>query len=94
MKKFLARGIGEIELTDERYKHIIERHPEVKPHLRFLVETLADPEVIRKSRYDPDTLLFYRPVRKNLYMVAVIHVKRRFVLTIYLTDHITYAITP
>lgn len=90
MKKFFAHDIGEVTLTDERYRHIIERHPEIKTHLRFLTETLADPETVRKSQYDPDVLLFYRRVPRELYFVVVIKVTRHFILTAYLTDHIAH----
>ena len=39
-----------MELTEERAGHIAERHPELLPeHLNKLVETLAQPEEIRRS---------------------------------------------
>ncbi len=90
MKMFLARGIGEVALTDERHRHITERHPETKPYLRFLAKTLANPETIRQSRYDPAVLLFYRRVPRNSCLVAVIQTTQRFILTVYLTDYIVH----
>jgi hypothetical protein len=41
---------GNVELTDERKLHIAERHPELLPeHLEWIVETLANPDQVRKS---------------------------------------------
>ena len=41
---------GEVELTDERERHIAERHPDLLPeHQSWIAETLAQPDHIRRS---------------------------------------------
>lgn len=41
---------GEVELSEDREKHIGERHPELLPTLRSLIaETLANPDEVRRS---------------------------------------------
>ena len=41
---------GEVELAEERERHITERHPDHLPdHREQLVETLADPDEVRGS---------------------------------------------
>ena len=43
---------GEVELTEERERHIAERHPELLPeHRERIAETLADPEVSPEMIY-------------------------------------------
>ena len=41
-----------IRLPAERWQHIIDRHP-------YMVETLLDPDTIRKSNSEPDTVRIY-----------------------------------
>lgn len=41
---------GEVELTEERERHIAERHPDSLPqHRDRIAETLAAPDQVRKS---------------------------------------------
>jgi len=43
----------EVELTDEREQHIIDRHPGTLPdYEEQLAQTLADPDLIRSSDRD------------------------------------------
>lgn len=91
MAYFHVRGIGRVELTEERRNHILERHPEAKRHLHRFANALADPETIRPSRHDPETLIAYRKISKERYLAIVIKINRRkFILTVYLTDRISH----
>lgn len=91
MAYFSARGIGSVELTDERKSHILKRHPEVKRHLHRLARTLADPETVRRSRHDPEALIFYQKASKEYYLAVVVKINRRkYILTAYLTDRIAH----
>ncbi|HVA80412.1 MAG TPA: hypothetical protein VNF29_05765 [Candidatus Binataceae bacterium] len=41
---------GEVEWTDERERHIAERHPDLLPeHRNRIARTLADPDEVRRS---------------------------------------------
>jgi len=41
---------GEVELTEERERHIAERHPDLLPeHPERVAETLAHPDQVRRS---------------------------------------------
>ena len=52
---------GEVELTDERERHIAENHPDLLPQFRFLIsQTLADPDQVRRSRRFANARLFSR----------------------------------
>lgn len=49
----------QVELTEERYQHILQTHPGTLPdYLTQLTKTLADPDLIRTSDRDPNALLF------------------------------------
>ena len=52
---------GEVELTEERERHIAERHPDLLPeHRARLAETLRDPDQVRKSIRFGSAKLFSR----------------------------------
>ena len=72
VSKFTKRVI----LSETKYKHICEKHPEVRGELERMKETLVSPQTIRRSAYDEKVWLFYRffrktPVSAKYLMVAV-----------------------
>ena len=82
-----------IRLTDERLAHIKE-HPEMTLHAEKINETLADPEVVIRSKSDDEAILYYRhyaglPIGDK-YMCIVVKFKQAdvFVITAYFTDSI------
>ena len=67
---------GEVELTDERERHIAERHPDLLPeHRPRIAETLAQPDQIRRSARFCSARLFsrwYSEVRQGKHVVVVV----------------------
>ena len=67
---------GEVELTEERERHIAERHPDLLPeHRERIAETLADPDQVRKSVRFGSAKLFsrwYTDLREGKNVVVVI----------------------
>jgi hypothetical protein len=52
---------GEVELSDERERHIAERHPDLLPeHRHRIAPTLAGPDQIRRSQRFGSAKLFSR----------------------------------
>lgn len=52
---------GEVELSEERERHIMERHPELLPKYRqHIAQTLADPDEVRRSARLANARLFSR----------------------------------
>jgi len=52
---------GHVELTEEREAHIAEHHPDLLPsHKRRIIETLADPDQVRRSSRVGNARLFSR----------------------------------
>ena len=60
MRRFVDEAGNEVRLTDERLRHILQRHPEMARQLRRIRETLAEPDLIAPSSTDPDVRLYYR----------------------------------
>ncbi len=51
----------EVECTEERERHIARRHPDLLPqHRDRLAETLADPDLVRRSKRLASARLFSR----------------------------------
>ncbi len=51
----------DVQWTEERQRHIAARHPELLPaHRERVVQTIADPDEIRRDREYPNTRLFFR----------------------------------
>jgi hypothetical protein len=66
----------EVELTEERERHIAERHPDLLPEYRErIAETLADPDQVRKSARFGSAKLFsrwYTDLREGKHVVVVV----------------------
>jgi hypothetical protein len=86
-----------IELTEERYQHILKTHPGTLPdYLPQLADTLKDPDLIRSSDRDPNALLFskwFETIRGGRYLVIVvinpIQPERPWIITTYTARKIT-----
>jgi len=67
---------GEVELTEERERHITERHPDLLPeHRERIAKTLAEPDQVRRSARFGSARLFsrwYTDVRRGKHVVVVV----------------------
>jgi hypothetical protein len=86
-----------IELTDERWQHIIKEHPEVKPYKERIIEVLLKPDYVKRSTRDSEVLLYYKfygDIFLGKPMLVVVKKGlRSFVLTCYITDVIKKGVT-
>jgi len=85
---------GEVELTEERERHIAERHPDLLPeHRERVAETLAAPDQVRRSVRFGSAKLFsrwYTDVQRSKHVVVVVvselrATERHWIITAYLT---------
>lgn len=85
---------GEVELTEERERHIAERHPDLLPeHRERLAETVGDPDQVRRSSRFGSARLFsrwYTDVQRGAYVVVVVvserdPTERHWIITAYRT---------
>ena len=81
-------------LTDERLRHMEVNHPEMFGQLEKIESTLLQPDIIVRSRTDPEVELFYKyypntPVTEK-YLCVVVTTSNRdsFIVTSYFTDTI------
>lgn len=82
-----------IRLTDERWGHITDRHPELLGQRRKVLETVRHPkEVLRGDFGEELAIRFYRttPVTSKHLMVAYrqVSVAERFIITAYFTNRV------
>ena len=67
---------GDVELSEERERHIGERHPDLLPeHRERLATTLAEPDEVRRSARFGEARLFsrwYDDVRQGKHVVVVV----------------------
>jgi hypothetical protein len=58
--EFIDKFNRRIKLTEESWNHIVKMHPELKEMLKELVGALEDPELIKRSLYNENVVLFYK----------------------------------
>jgi hypothetical protein len=84
---------GEVELTDERERHIAERHPDLLPeHRDRIAQTLAKPDQVRRSLRFGSARSFsrwYPDVRQGKHVVVVVvsdldPTERHWIITAYI----------
>ncbi len=78
-------------LSDERWNHIIDTHPEIKKLIKELEGALIDPELIKRSVYNENVVLFYRHYKhiyEGKYMCVVVRLDEKLIVTAYITDRI------
>jgi hypothetical protein len=89
---------SEVELTEERERHIIERHPDLPTRYQELIaDTLSDPDEVRCDTRFENTLLFsrwYPILRKGRYMVVAVVTdtfpqERNWIVTAYIARKVT-----
>jgi hypothetical protein len=82
----------EIDLSDEVYRVILDKHPESKQFISRISQTLAVPDQVRKSVTDSRVRLYYRfyddVLNGKFVTVVVKRADRSFISTIYATDKI------
>ena len=83
-----------VRINDERWSHIIDRHPEMQGQLSKIEETLLFPDEVVESKSDNSVELYFRkyyhsPVGEK-YLCVLVKVKEddAFMLTAYFTETI------
>lgn len=94
MKWFKDVYDRQVRLTNERQEHIEADHPEMPGQIDKIQNTLLNPDMIVRSRIDPEVELFYRyydttPVTdKYLCVVVKESTDDFFTITAYFTDSV------
>ncbi len=80
-----------IYLTDERWKHINQEHPEVAPYLEEIKDTLKYPMKINKYELAENVRYYYRYFKeKTKYLLVIVKYLNNhgFVITAYFVRNI------
>ena len=80
-----------IKLSDKQWIHIIKEHPEVQPYKNRLSDVLSRPHLVKRSKRDKDTFLYYRyykDIYKGKYLLVIERTRDRLLLTCYITDRV------
>jgi hypothetical protein len=89
---------GEVEFSQERERHIAERHPDLLPeHGDLIALTLAKPDQVRRSARFGSARLFsrwYNELRGGKHVVVVVVsedglAQRHWVITAYITRRLS-----
>ncbi len=93
MSQWLDVFSESVELTEERWQHIVTEHPIMREYREKLPTVLADPDYVKRSKRDADVLLYYRYFTdildgKFLLVVVKKDTPRSFILTGYVTRSI------
>ena len=77
-----------IRLTDERWRHISERHPEVVDQFEIL-RAIQTPELVQKGDFGAYLAVWMRPNGHFLVVVyREVDSQDGFVITAYITEHL------
>ncbi len=77
----------EITLTQERWDHIVSRHPEVKAYYPSFSEVIKSPDVIIGSRIRKETELYHKKY-DEYFLILVVDKKKKFIVTAYLSSNV------
>lgn len=83
-------AFGKVELTEERYDHICKFHPEIRHYYRYFAQALIKPQIVRRSKSDPNVLILYRKIKTQFLAIVIKTNTRNFILTAYLTYKIQH----
>ena len=86
-----SHGNVPVRLTDERWRHIIQRHPEMEDQGERVLETVAEPDLIQQGDFgELLAVRFYASTRLTSKYLVVAYREASpddgFVLTAYLTS--------
>ena len=86
-----SSSFGPVELTDERLRHILIFHPELRAQVKHFAAILISPAIICCSKTDTKVFIHYKLLRKKKYLAIVVKTNHRnFILTAYLTTKIQH----
>lgn len=91
LMEFIDRFSRRIKLTEERWNHIAKMHPELRDMLEYLKGALEDPELVKRSVYNENVVLFYRyyaHIYEGKHMCVVVRLDEESIVTAYITDRI------
>jgi hypothetical protein len=77
-----------VRTTKDYWDYLVEiKHTNMKGKENFVINTLANPDMIRKSKIDEQVFLYYKVIENYLYCAVAKHENDSgFLITAYITD--------
>lgn len=75
-------------LPQERWRHILTNHPELRGKKHDVGKVLSDPDIIVKAYNDPAILVYHRKDRQKHLIAVVAHSQKGFIITAFITNKI------
>ena len=88
-EEFKDKFNNTIKLTANQWNHILKEHPEVGAYKSRVSDVLTKPDLVKRSKRDKDTFLYYhyyKDIYKGKYLLVV--ARHGLLLTCYITDRI------
>lgn len=85
-----SKNLVPIRITDERWTHVTENHPEVSDFFEYIIECIEDPDYIIRSKKDENTLIALRQFHNKFICVVYKEITPEdgFVVTAYFSKKI------
>jgi hypothetical protein len=78
-----------VRLTDERWSHIIARHPEIRQHKKRIRLALADPDFVVRDNLHPGTSIYHKRFPDLFHqLIVVANLEKGIVVTAYISGRI------
>jgi len=78
-----------IRLTEERWRHINERHPETEKHLSKIQSTIQNPSIVVKNQYNIGERYYHKYFKElNNYLIVIVECKKNFIITAFIARKI------
>ncbi len=81
-----------IVIANKRLQLIINKHPEIEPYINRIKYILSHPDIVKRSKRNSDTFLYYRfykDVYQGKFLLVVARTKDNPILsTFFVTDRI------
>lgn len=91
IKNFKTVFGNTVYLADEKWEHIIHKHPEVKKYAGRIREVLSLPDLVKLSKRDPKVHLYYKyynDIFNGKHFLVVTSYERESIITAFITDKI------
>ena len=81
----------EVNLSEEKWKHIVDGHPEVKRFAGKIKKVLTMPDLVKLSKRDPGVHLYYKffnEIYGGKHLLVVVNGHAKTISTVFITDKI------
>ncbi len=80
---------NKIVITEERWSHIVIRHPDMAKNYKFVEKAITNPTVVARNTFDRNINFYHKYFKElNRFVVVIINITKKFVITAYLAESV------